>query len=122
MREWYELKGRGILGEEPNDDKEITILGRKLKGANSVTTYVADSGHAKVIYEVMGVGRDSKGLTSPIVKTSVEEIHEVVGDLLDSASGTESRSVSARANFLALDRRDIQFANQRNLQRHVGPD
>ena len=31
MAEWYEIKMRGILGSEPNETKEIKILGRTVK-------------------------------------------------------------------------------------------
>jgi hypothetical protein len=110
MKGWYELKVRGILGDEPNDDKEIVILGRTLKWGDGAITYQADDRHAKVICEAMGVKGDSKGLTSPIVKSSVEEIQEAGGEPLDTASTTEFRSVGARANYLAMDRSDIQFA------------
>ena len=109
MKEWYELKVRGVLGGELGDDVEIRILNRTMKWKDGVITYEADNKHAKIIFESMGLGRDSKGLTSPIVKESVEELLEAAVPL-DAVSKTEFRSIGARANFPALDRSDIQFA------------
>ncbi len=43
MRSWYEVKVRGVLGPGPRDDKEVTILDRKLvwTGCGKIT-YEAD--------------------------------------------------------------------------------
>ncbi len=103
MKGLYELKVRGILGDEAGDDKEITILSRTLKWLDGDIT-LADSKHVKAICEAMGVRGDPKGLTSPIVKTFVHEIQEAGAELLDAASKTEFRSVGARASFLAMEK------------------
>ena len=31
MKEWYEIKVRGVLGDDPNDMKKITILNRSIE-------------------------------------------------------------------------------------------
>jgi hypothetical protein len=54
MEGWYELKVRGILGGEPGDDKEITILNRMIRWKNGVIEYEADLKHAKVICDELG--------------------------------------------------------------------
>eukprot|EP00973_Karenia_brevis_P039737 5484695-Karenia_brevis.AAC.1 len=31
MKEWFEMKVRAVLGPDPGDDKEVTILGRMVR-------------------------------------------------------------------------------------------
>ena len=37
FKETYELKVRGIMGDEPGDDKEIVILNRRLRWASTIS-------------------------------------------------------------------------------------
>ncbi len=55
MQKWYELKVRSILGPEPGDDKQATILGRILKWGSTALTYEADPKHAGLL--IKGLGR-----------------------------------------------------------------
>jgi hypothetical protein len=111
MKCWYELKVRAVLGGEIGDDVEVSILGRKLVWKDDEITYEADPRHSRIICESMGLDSGSKGLTSPIVKDSLEELLEG-SDPLSLASATEFRSIAARGNYLALDRADIQYATK----------
>ena len=68
MEEWYEIKLRGVLGDDPWDVKEMTILNRKVTWDGEKIVRRADDKHAKIIIEEMGLDMKSKGLSSPIVK------------------------------------------------------
>jgi hypothetical protein len=107
METWYSLKVRGVLGPEAEDDKKITILGRELRWSECGLEYEADRRHATMIIEAMGLDERSKGLSCPYDKS---EQPEDEGDDMSKAEATEFRALAARANFLALDRLDIQFA------------
>ena len=70
MKGWYLLKVRGMLGGEPGDDEEVTLLNRTLRwkiGSGKIE-YEADVKHAKKICEEFGLGPGSKGLKSPAVR------------------------------------------------------
>ena len=61
MREVYELKVRGILGDEPDDDKEITILNRTLRWTTEGLEYKADDRHVREIVNYFEFREDSRG-------------------------------------------------------------
>ena len=67
MRTWYTIKTRGVLGPEPHDDKEITVLNRKLVWRDGLITYEADPRIVGNILEAMGLEEGSKTLDTPIV-------------------------------------------------------
>ena len=110
MKSWYEVKVRGVLGPGPLDDKEITILNRKLVWTKSGTiTYEADPKNIESIVKAMDLQSDSKGLGAPIVTESAKEAEEE-GEELNREEATRFRSIAALANYVALDRPDIQVA------------
>ena len=45
MEESYELKMRALLGDEPGDDREITILNRRIRWEGGCLHYEADTKH-----------------------------------------------------------------------------
>ena len=106
MSEWYELKVRGVLGTDPGDDKEISILNREIEVTKAGLTYRADQKHAELIWEKLGLTRASRGATTAFVREDVEGDDEV----LEAADATLFRQVAARVNYLSMDRPDIQFA------------
>ena len=112
MREWYELKVRGVLGNEDGDDKEVTILNRRLSWRNGVIEYEADDKHVKVIAEELQLEMGSKGLEAPIEKDTIEEGNASApeDDLLSGSGAKKFRGLAARSNYLAQDRTDIQYA------------
>jgi hypothetical protein len=113
MEKSYELKMRGVMGGEPSDAQEITILNRRLTWKGDVMTYEADSSHARKIWEDMGLEDDSKGLEKPVIKEAVEQLQEGEGgDKLWREESRKFRTPAARANYLALDRADIQYATK----------
>ena len=109
MKSWYEIKTRGMLGPDPKDDKEIKILNRKVVWGDRVITYEADARNVESILKSMGLDANSKGLDAPIVVETTREaaIEEVE---LGPAEAKKFRSVAALANYVAMDRPDIQVA------------
>ena len=107
MRKHYDLKLRGVLGDEEGDDSEITILNRVLRWTRDGLEYEADPRHAVAIIEAFGLKAGSKGLDVPAVR---EEVGDEEGQRpLDAKEATEFRALAARANYLAADRMDIQL-------------
>ena len=51
MEEWFEIKVRAVLGGDPKDDKEVTILGRTVRWMDWGIEYEADSRHRKQVLE-----------------------------------------------------------------------
>ena len=108
MQGWYEIKMRGVVGDGIQDMKQMLILNRTIVWDGNKIIYKADPKHSKTIIEEMGLRVGSKGLMSPCVR-------EDVGDERDEEdlSGEEAkhfRAVAARANYLGLDRPDIQYS------------
>jgi hypothetical protein len=108
MESWYEVKLRGILGDEAGDLNEITILNRELRWKGGCIEYEADPKHAREVIRRVGLEENSKGLDGPIVKETLSEL-AVEAETLDKEESTEFRAIAATANYLAQDRIDIQF-------------
>ncbi len=47
MREWYDIKDRGIMGSASGEIKVVTILGRTLRWTREGLEYEADEKHRK---------------------------------------------------------------------------
>ena len=111
LKSVYELKVKGILGDGPNDVHEVVILNRRLSWKDGVLTYEADPKHAELVWEGMGLDPESKGLHKPCVKETVGEVEDdETNSPLSPKEATEFRALAARANYLAMDRPDVQFA------------
>jgi hypothetical protein len=105
----YELKVRGIMGGGDDDCQEIRILGRRLTWKGDVMEYEADPKHAEMIWEEIGLDLQSKGLEKPCVREGTgEEAESAVP--LSPPEASRFRAMAARANFLSLDRPDVQYA------------
>jgi hypothetical protein len=111
MKEVYELKVRAILGDECDDDKEITILNRTLSWGADGMKYEADEKHVTEILKYFNLDESSKGLDAPSVRERSVEALEC-SEQLDAKTKTEFRGLAARANYLSLDRMDIQYATK----------
>ena len=119
----YPIKMRGIMS--PNavsggegDVEEITVLNRVLRWDAQGIQYEADPRHAEIIIRELGL-LGSKGVSTPGVKHSgvLEE-----GEPLSRQDSTKFRALVARANYLAQDRVDIQFAVKELTRRMSAPD
>ena len=63
MEEEYELKMRAMLGDEADDDQEITILNRMVRWRRDGIRYGADPKHVETITNHFNLGEGSKGPT-----------------------------------------------------------
>ena len=57
MKEWFEIKMRGILGFDKNDQKEITILGRRVRWCDWGIEYEGDPKYREKLLKHFGLGR-----------------------------------------------------------------
>ena len=94
-----------IIGSAKHLDKECKILNRIVRVTANRLEIEADQRHGELIIKGMGLDR-AKGLSTPGVDEPLKDEDEV---LKDWRSG-QYRSLAARANSLALERPDLQFA------------
>ena len=48
MGGWFDIKVRGVIGGDPGDAREITILGRKLKYTDTGIEFEGDPKHRRL--------------------------------------------------------------------------
>eukprot|EP00973_Karenia_brevis_P012895 1749607-Karenia_brevis.AAC.1 len=107
MEEKFEIKTK-LLGPDVNDSAEITILNRVLSWEEWGISYEADPRHAEIIVEHLEL-RSAK----PVISPGSKELNDEKDDAaLDKDKSSLYRAVVARANYLAQDRPDIQFATK----------
>ena len=99
-----------IIGSEEEDEKELKILNRIIRMTPKGIEYEADLRHAELISEEMLVS-DSKGVDTPGVREDDKEGEDGESEApLPKFESTQYRAIAARANYLAADRSDIQYA------------
>ena len=100
---------RGLLGPDPSDLKQITVLNRVVTWNKDNITYEADQRHAEIlIKELLGTSA-----INTVVTPGITENDEVAPDDLDPLCKEDTalyRRCAARCNYLAMDRVDIQYA------------
>lgn len=109
MASWFEIKVRGRLGPEDNEQKEISILGRKVAWRTWGISYEADPRHRKLITDYFVFDATTRKLSingSKELDGQNEDKEEIE---LSTEEHTSFRAVAARLNFLAADCPDIQF-------------
>jgi len=111
MEESYELKMRAMIGDDFGDDREITILNRRIEWKDGCLHYEADTNHVSEILNYFNLSDESKTLVVPFVRETKEELTKE-DEELSAAVATEFRGLAARANYLSLDRVDIQYATK----------
>ena len=74
MEESYELKVRAMLGDEFGDDKEITILNRRISWKEGCLHYEADAKRVDEILKYFNLNDESKILVVPFVRETKEEL------------------------------------------------
>ena len=107
MKAEYEVKVRGLLGPDKDDDKSITILNRCVEWTPQGIRYEADPRHVEILISQLDLA-NAKAVTTPGVKGAL--IPEEEDSHLDPSSATQFRQFIARCNFLCHDRVDIQYA------------
>ena len=105
----FEIKTTTVGSQESEGEvREARILNRVIRVTDDGWEYEADQRHADLI--IQETGADKMGtLTHPGGdKKAMEEEEKSKG--LVGAEATRFRAVAARANYLAADRPDVQYA------------
>ena len=103
----YELVEAARLGPGPRDDKAARVLNRVVRWTESGLEYEADPRQAEQLCRDLGL-IGAKPLGTPGAKVNSEQL---MGDKpLAAEKATPFRAVAARANYLAADRPECQFA------------
>ena len=115
--DWYEAQLRGLdelktggrLGPGPVDDREATFLNRVIRWADTGLEYEVDPRQAENFIEELEL--DGEGGTHTVTSGIKALPAQVAEDTpLDASRHTMFRALAARANYLAADRPDCQFA------------
>ena len=101
----YELK-TNVIGSEKGDCKELKVVNRIIRVTDLGLEYEADIRHGERLVKQLGL-EHSKPVDTPGVGefTGNDDLEE-----LNKEYSSAYRSIVARANYLAVDRPDIQFA------------
>ena len=110
LTQTFEIKIRGRLGPEKQDDKHMRILNRCVEWGPRGLKYEADPRHAEIIIRELGLEKSSSVISTPGAKEKIEDFENHEDEPLDGEWSTKFRRLIARANFLSIDRPDIQFA------------
>ena len=69
FREKFKIKVRGILGPDPHDTHEISVLNRVVSWGPEGLTFEADQRHGEIILKTLGY-ESVKGVSTPGVQDS----------------------------------------------------
>ena len=109
MKERFEIKTT-IIGNGKEDCKEGKVLNRIIRRNESGWEYEADQRHAELIVKTLKL-EESKSV-STAGEDEKEWLVEENEEKLEHAQAREYRALAARANYLAADRGDIQYATK----------
>ena len=123
LRKSYELKCLGIIGDQPEDKKEIHFLNRLIPCGESegrpAVWIEPDRRHVDLLIQSFGMV-NAKGVESPDVKkTADQQALETRSPLLPKEAASEFRSAVMRAAYLLQDRPDIGHAAKNFARRLV---
>ena len=104
----YELRKGGRLGPGKDDAKEILVLNRAIRWTETGLEYEADPRQAERLLEGLGLDEKCNKTATPGLRALVEQLVE--DKPLPTSEITGFRGQAARANYLAADRIDLQFA------------
>ena len=91
-----------IIGHEEESKKQIQVLNRFISVREGGNTYDSDIRHSEMIVKELGL----QGVKTP--STPVSDTHHESDELLDHERFKKYQSLCAAANFLAIDRIDLQ--------------
>ncbi len=107
MKEHYELTAQPRLGPGPKDAKEAVVLNRIIRWGEGGIEYEADPRQAEKLVSECGL-EGANTVATPGLRVAFAEVEndKPLPENLHSAF----RGSAARANYLAVDRLDCQFA------------
>ena len=95
-----------VIGHDLHDEKQVKVLNRIITVEESGYTYEPDVRHSELIIKELGL-QAAKSVATPVAEENYEN-----DEPLDHERFKKYQSVCARANFLATDRYDLQFASK----------
>lgn len=107
LEERFEIKTKTV-GLGSGEEKEQRILNRVIRVGEKGWEYEPDQRHADLIVRALDL-QSAKGVKTPYEEEKEWRREEEEEELTDQEA-REFRRVAARANYLALDRPDIQYA------------
>ena len=112
MKEWYEVKDRGIMGSEEGELKEVVILGRTVRWTRDGLDYEGDPKHRQTLMKTMELDEGSNYVGSPSVR-DVEGSEWGSDEVeLQGSERRKYREMTARLNYMGQDRSDVQYATK----------
>ena len=105
----FEIKTK-VVGTGKDDVKEERILNRVIRAGAQGWEYEPDQRHAELIIAGLNL-QEAKGVTSPWEDPKAWQKEEDAQPLGDQEA-RDFRALAARANYLALDRPDIQYSTK----------
>ena len=116
LRRSFEIKSTTI-GHDVGDKKQVKVLNRIITVTTTGFEYEPDIRHAELIMKELDVCHSNS------VKTPWSEglCSSALDEALSDDGRRRYRSVSARLNFLALDRIDLQFAAKECARKMARP-
>jgi hypothetical protein len=107
MGQGFQIKSQ-LIGHR--ETREGNILNRVIRATAEGLEHEADQRHGEVVVRAMNL-QDAKGVSSP-GKDAKAWLEMEEASLLDPKTASEYRALTARMNYLALDRPDIQYATK----------
>ena len=106
------------IGPDEKDEKQLKVLNRILRYTRGGIEMEADLRHAEIIVQQLGL-ENAKPLSVP----SADEVKRPEDETkLNPEYTTQYKSIVARANYLAADRPDIQFAVEKLATSMAAPN
>jgi len=109
LEERFEMK-TVVVGRGDGEVREARILNRVVRARDDGWEYEADQRHVDILIREMKL-ENAKGVATPCEDLKIWE-EEMDVSKLNADEATVFRRLAARANFLAQDRADLQFASK----------
>ena len=116
---WFEMKVRGKLGEDENDEKEMVILGRRMRWTADGLELEADKEILKRLKGQFGFDEWTRAAVS-IGEKENEPIYEK-GELLGKEEAKGFRGVAALVNYYSQDCPEALFAAKEGSKDMANP-
>jgi hypothetical protein len=119
MRSWFDIKVRGVLGADSDDQKEVTILGRTVRWKEDCIEYEADMKHRQMILDYFGFDETTRPLSQNGDKE--EKIEPWMDVEMDKDEAKKFRGLAARLNYMSQDCPDLQYPIKQSSRDMANP-